>query len=772
MSRYAGARMGRIPAWLLALALTGFEILGSDVQAQNPPLPTARDTAYRRYLQAAARMQGGSIEPNWMADGRSFWYVTGGVDDAIIRKVDPAANRETVLFEPDRLRRALAPLLGQEPPHRGLPFRHVDVIGRDERAARFTVQGRRFEIELASYAIRELPSSAPDELNRRTAQRARRASLAMLPDVREVASPDGSRFAGLDGHNLQVRYARDGQVDLLTTDGTATHSWDVLGAQWSPDGRIVTATRVDTRGMPVRPVIDWLTVPETVAWVRLGRSGDAVPQTEMYLVDVDGRTRRRVATGSEPDQSLAVVRWRSDGSELLITRQERGHRRLDLLAVEPRSGAVRTILTETASTFVRPAASQFEAAAFTPLGDNRRFIWMSERTGWSNLYLYDYEGRLIRPLTPDSFPVTEVVAVDERAGWVYFAGHGDRERPYDAHLYRVDLAGRRVERLTDLPGTHHSPAYLALIGLPAGRVIFSPDRRYFLDMHSSLDRPPRVDLRRADGRLIRTVVQADTTGLGATGWTAPEQIVVKAADGVTDLHAVIYRPAGFDPRRKYPVIDYIYGGPQTTWVPRAFTDVRGLGAGALAQTGFIVVAVDGRGTPERGKAFQDVVYGNFGRHEIPDHVAALRQLFARYPELDSSRVGVMGSSFGGYMAVRAMLLAPELYKAGVATAPIADAFGSNLEMFMGLPPENPDGYAYASNLSLAARLQGALLLIHGTSDINAPFGETMRLADAFFRAGKVVETLVLPGETHAPTSRAGGAILSASRRFLERYLQP
>ena len=743
-----------------------------DAMAQNPPVPTPRELAYYRYFQAAARMQGGSIEAQWMADGRSFWYPTGGIDNTVIRKIDPTTNRDTTVFDVARLRRSLAAVLGHEPPYQGLPFRTFTFASAEEKAARFTVEGRPFEVDLTSYLVRSLPPPTPAEMARRTPQVVRKAVLALVPDVMEVASPDGRIFAGIKDDQLQLRYAIDGRTETITDDGAPQYAWDVLGAQWSPNGRVLALSKVDQRSVTPTPIVHWLRTVEEVEWARLGRSGGPMAQTELYLVDVTSRVRVRVDTGNEPDQLLAIVAWREDGSELLLTRQDRRFKRLDLLAADPVTGATRVILTETAATFVRPAASPLGAAAYRSVGDNERFVWTSEKTGWNNAYLYDYSGKLIKALTPVAFPITELLAVDRKNGWVYFTAHGDQTRPYDTQLFRVGLTGQPMARLTDAPGMHNSPVYLAVLGLRAEQIRFSPDLQYFLDTHSSLDRPPQVDLRRADGTLIRTVAQADTTGLGATGWRPPEQFVVKAADDTTDLYGAIFRPATLEPGRKYPVVDYIYNGPQTTWVPRSFTDGRGLAAGALAQTGYIVVIVDGRGTTDRGKAFQDVVYQNFGRNEIPDHVATLRQLFRRHAEMDSSRVGVIGGSFGGYMTLRAMLLAPDLYKVGVANAPVADLYGVNVEIYMGLPRDNPAGYEYASNLRIAGNLKGALMISHGTTDVNAPFGESIRMADALIKAGKIFDLVILPEETHALTQPVGVWRGAAERRFLDRHLQP
>jgi dipeptidyl aminopeptidase/acylaminoacyl peptidase len=250
----------------------------------------------------------------------------------------------------------------------------------------------------------------------------------------------------------------------------------------------------------------------------------------------------------------------------------------------------------------------------------------------------------------------------------------------------------------------------------------------------------------------------------------PEEFTVKAADGKTDLYGVLYKPFDFDPSKKYPVLDSIYAGPQTTWVPRRFTaDPRGQ---AFAHLGFIVFVVDARGTPDRGKAFQDVVYMNFGRNEIPDHVATLKQLAAARPFMDLSRVGVFGGSWGGYFAIRALLQAPDVFHVGVAMAPVTDLRQVNHDLYMGRPEDNKEGYDFGSNLLLAGKLKGHLLLMHGTADLNAPFTATIQMIDALVEAGKPYDLIVLPEQTHRPEGRSVMYSMDAQKRYLVDHLKP
>lgn len=382
-------------------------------------------------------------------------------------------------------------------------------------------------------------------------------------------------------------------------------------------------------------------------------------------------------------------------------------------------------------------------------------------------------GRLIRQLTEGEFPVVRVAAVDEKAGWVYFIAQGDKQRVYDTHLYRVNLEGKGFTRLTEAPGQHD----LQLFGYIFHRVEFAPSEQFFLDTHSTTARPPTVELRRADGILLQTLSRANSDGLKELKWSPPEEFVVKAADGNSDLYGVLYKPYDFDPKKKYPVIEYIYGGGSV--VPRTFSPEFGMGveAQAMAQLGFIVFIVDGHGPGiggTRGREFERVTYGTWGRYEIPDHVAALKQLAEKRPYMDLSRVGIIGLSMGGYYAIRALLQAPDVYHVGIAVAPVIEISEHYNYRWLGPPERNKDAYEYASNLRLAGNLKGKLLLIHGTSDTAVPFSQTMRMVEALIRAGKPYDLIVPPewGHWDNETRARESYRLEAIRRYFQEHLKP
>jgi len=379
----------------------------------------------------------------------------------------------------------------------------------------------------------------------------------------------------------------------ITTDGITDDEWDVEEAKWSPDSLHLAVKKVDSRTVPSMPIVHWLKPQEEVEWIHYSRAGEPIPRIELYIIDIVSKKQVRVDAGNEADQYLRLLGWRSDGSELLFCRMNREFTKLDLLSSNPATGSTRVVLTETRRTFLVGLDFMYAdwaewGRSFTSVGDGRKFVWMSERDEWNHLYLYDLGGNLLGRLTEGSFPVVRTEAVDEKAQWVYFTAHGNRQRPYDTHLYRVSLAGRGFRQLTEEPGVH--------------RILFAPSKEFFLDTHSTVDRPPAVALRRADGTLLQTLSSANGDALSDLKWKPPEEFVVKAADGKTDLYGVFYKPYDFDPNRKYPVIEVIYAGPYVavathSFIPQGFS----ADAQALAQLGFVTFVVDARGTPNAEK---------------------------------------------------------------------------------------------------------------------------------------------------------------------------
>lgn len=708
--------------------------------AEEDPLQ-ARLELSNQYLHLPERIHDTLDPPQWLADSDRFVYFSAREPHrGTWVLVDAQRRTQEPLLAPEALRLQLVQLLGKElqvPRH--LKF----ALAPDRQGIIFQIKEQPLALGFRDRRVVPLP----------------RTSLAALmlaegsvlgPDRQALALPRGTGFAvvGKDGNTV------------LERSGEEYYGWQVPDRAWSPSGRFLMVWRSDERGVHKIPIVDYTTARERVTLVPYTKTGTPLARAELYCVEpASGRVVRMPPAEAETYDWLAG--WRPDGSEALVLRLSRDGKRLDLVAVAPESGRTRLVLREERrESFVGALdfATELWAHQVTILTDNRHFLWMSERDGWRHVYLADYTGKIERQVTRGTFPVHRVVGVAPQGGAIFVLASAERATPYDQLLYRTDLSGGGLLRLSPEPGIH--------------RMTLAPSGRYFTDAHSSRVQPRAWDLGSMDGRAPWRYTQADVSGLLELRYAPPEPLTVLSADGVTQLYGVLYKPRDFDPRKLYPVIDCIYAGPFITVVPWSFIGTAdGLMANSLAQLGFVVMVLDARGTPGRGKAFQDANYGRVGQTEIPDHAAALKQAAATRPYMDLSRVGIYGHSWGGYFALRGMLTEPGLFRAGYAGAPGALEEEAIInEPNLGLPSENPAGYQAGSNVALAGNLRGALKLMHGTSDVNASLSTTMRMAAALIRAGKRFELLIMPGEPHGPPGAAGRYYLDDVRRFFVREL--
>lgn len=562
------------------------------------------------------------------------------------------------------------------------------------------------------------------------------------------------------GDTLRILRADGGEAARLVEAPDA--SWEVRPEGWHPGGRWLGVVRMNGEGVHAVPVIDYSRPLERVEPMQYPKSGTPLPVPTIQVVDVEAGGVRQVELDTR-DAYVWIAGWRAEPAELLVIRMTRTGKELALFAVDPADGSSR-LLARDARPETSVAALDFATSGWvsqvTMTPDGGGFLWFSERDGWRHLYRHGWDGGEPRQLTRGAFVVHRVVRVDSASGQIYVIASADTARPYDQHLYVIPANGGALRQLTREPGMHD--------------IQFSPSGRVFIDVHSSIDRPYASDLRRADGTLIARLEEADTAPLAALGHRPPEPFTALAADGATRIHGVIYTPGDFQPARRYPVVDYIYAGPFISAVQKEFAPTISMQriAASLAQMGLVVVMVDARGTPGRDKAFQDATYGRVGQMEIADHVAALRQAARTRPWMDLSRAGIAGHSWGGYFALRGMLTAPEFFRAGYAGAPgdVTELAVIN-EPHMGLPSDNPEGYARASNPPLAASLAGPLKIMHGTSDVNAPFSTTMRMIHALIAADRRFDLLVIPNAPHNPPDPAGRYYRRDLRRWMAEQLQ-
>jgi dipeptidyl aminopeptidase/acylaminoacyl peptidase len=454
--------------------------------------------------------------------------------------------------------------------------------------------------------------------------------------------------------------------------------------------------------------------------------------------------RSSVCDDVECNGPFEDVEWSADGRQLAFLSTSRDHKEAHLRVADTESGKVRQVLEEKVATYYE---SGNDAHNWRFLPASNEAIWFSERDNWGQLYLCDLQtGRVKNQITTGEGNVTQVVGVDEKNRLVYFRAVGKEKGrdPYFIHFYRVGLDGSNLTLLTPEDATHV--------------VAPSPSTRYFVDSYSTPDVAPTFVLRDASGKLIATLEKADISRLTASGWKPPQPIVVKGRDGVTDLYGLLYKPTNLNPSAKYPIINHIYPGPQTGSVgPRNFLSARG-DSQALAELGFVVVEIDGMGTPWRSKKFHDAYFGDMGDNTLPDQVAGMKELGAKYPWIDLDRVGVWGHSGGGYATAGAMFRYPDFFKVGISESGNHDNRNYEddwAEKWQGLLEKKPGGasnYDSQANQNLVKNLKGKLLLTHGTMDDNVPSSNTLLLVDELMKANKDFDLLLLPNRRHGYAS--------------------
>jgi dipeptidyl-peptidase-4 len=472
---------------------------------------------------------------------------------------------------------------------------------------------------------------------------------------------------------------------------------------------------------------------------------------ERVVIDVDQKKVVKFNMPVDPHRSSlcdhivcggtwADVQWSADSKEVAFVTTSRDHKREDLRVADTATGAVRDVLAERAETFFESGQGRVN---WRYLPKSNEVLWFSRKDNWGHLYLHDAgTGFQKNRITTGEGNVTQVVRVDEAARTIFFQGVGKEpgRDPYNRHFYKIGFDGRNQTLLTPEAADH-------VIDL-------APSGNYFVDTYSTPDTAPVSVLRDSNGKVVATLETADISQLVATGWHPPMPFTVKARDGQTDLYGLMFRPTNFDPTRRYPIINNIYPGPQTGSVGgRSFSVARG-DAQAIAELGFVVVQIDGMGTPWRSRTFHEAYYGNMGDNTLPDQVAGMKELAARYPWIDLERAGIYGHSGGGYATAGAMFRYPDFFKVGVSQAGNHDnrIYEDDwAEKWQGLLVKKPDGssnYDDQANQTHAKNLKGKLLLAHGTMDTNVPYYSTLLVVDELIKANKDFDLILLPNRGH------------------------
>lgn len=570
-----------------------------------------------------------------------------------------------------------------------------------------------------------------------------------------AVSPDKKKEIFIKDWNLWVRDLETKKETQLTTDGVKDYGYATDNAgwkhsdnpvlKWSPDSKKIATFQQDQRLVnDMYLVTTNVGAPKLLQW-KYPLPGDKhIPMIRRVIIDVENSKVISLNVAPDPHRatmsddisssgSFDDIDWRNDGTEMAFVSSSRDHKNAKMRIANAQTGEVREVFEETVKTQYE---SGRDAINWRYLPKSNEIIWYSERDNWGHLYLYDSKsGKLKNQITKGNWLVGKLLKVDEQNRSLYFTGYGrEPGNPYFGYLYKIGFDGKGLTLLTPEPGNHS--------------VSFSPTGNYFIDTYSQPDVPPISNFRSINGKLISELEKADVSRLEAKGWKAPTPVKVKAADGATDIYGLVFTPTKMDPAKKYPVIDYIYPGPQGGSVGNwSFSASRGDNQ-ALAELGFIVVLIEGTGNPYRSKSFHDACYGNMAINTLPDQIAAIRQLSATYP-MDTTKVGIWGHSGGGFATASAMFKYPDFFKVGIAESGnhdnrnYEDDWG---ERYNGLV-ENSD-YAAQANQLYAKNLKGKLLLAHGLLDDNVPPYGMYLVIEELTKANKDYDLIVFPNSTH------------------------
>jgi dipeptidyl-peptidase-4 len=766
----AGLLLGFVATAILADVLEPYQ--PAEVQAADYDRAVA---LLSRNIQGTVRNT--MVTPHWFPGRNEFWYVRETADgiETVIVDADTGAKRPA--FDHQQLSAALNEIGDGKFEPTALDIVSIRFDGNRQMAEVRSGSGV-IQCDLAEYTCEALP--------------------AWRLDPFQVTAPDGQIAAFRHDHDVWVRVLADGTERRLTDDGEEHYSWGAMpgwgpilglmrqgldgplvGAAWSPDGAFLVVPKVDERQVRDYPYYDSVPANDAnrpqVLNKRIGLVGDEHREEfEMFVLDVASGEQKAIPLpqdcrgelGSFPPQAL----WTDRSDRVFFICIAPDASKVELIGFDPASGGAQLAWREISDSWIDLNHSLYQSlgANVRLLDHGNRAIIFSQRDGWGHLYLVDTEsGETIRQLTRGEWVVHDIVHVDEEEGWVYYTA-GGREpgrNPYWRHVYRSSLDGTQTALLTPEEADHATT--VAGSGLLGAVSTFAPDGEYYVDNQSTIDMPPVATLRRADGSAVATLEKADASALFARGYEPPESFSVKAVDGETDIYGVIYRPKNLQAGLKYPVIEHIYGGPQTNLTPRTFTRAAGLdrigGQGdtsVFTELGFAVVLMDVRGTPWRSKQFHDYTWKKHDEFAIEDHVAALRQLGERFPWLDLDRVGITGHSWGGYASTLAMLRYPDFYKVAVSSAGPYDYryLYPAFVKWTGWPQYEdgtriaPDETARLVNLQPAAalveNLAGKLLIVYGEHDENTLPASTLTFVDALIDAGKDFDLLMLPNRDH------------------------
>lgn len=746
----------RVLAGSLATAIAALS-----ANAQQPRVLTGDD--YRRAEHTLAPYTsllvfGATVRPTWLPNDR-FWYRTTTPAGAEYILVDPAKGTRVRAFDHAKIAAGLSAAADTTYDANQLDFQQIEFNA--DKSIRVRARQRRFDCDVVTGSCK----AAPDDPNAAAAPAGGRGGGrrggpgGARPEVR---SPDGKRAVYIKDFNLWVKDVATGQETQLTRDGVKSFGYatDNAGWQhsdrpivmWSPDSKKIATFQQDERGVGMMHLVNTNTGHPVLSSWAYPLPGDSIITTiQRVVIDVDAVTVTRFQMPADQHRSTLCddvacragewsdVEWYPDGSHIAFVSTSRDHKQAHLRIADVATGAIRDVLDET-------VATQFESGNgkvnWHVLPASNEVIWFSERDDWGQLYLHDLNtGKLKSQITTGVGNVTQLLRVDEKTRTLWFGcvGKVPGRDPYFRALCTVGMNGKKFAVLTPENGDHD--------------VTLSPSGHWFVDTYAQPNVAPVTVLRDENGKLVATLEKADISRLLASGWKPPTPITVKARDGKTELYGLMYTPVSLDSTKQYPIINHIYPGPQTGSVGgRGFSPARGDNQ-ALAELGFIVVEIDGTGTPWRSKSFHDAYYGKMGDNTLPDQVDGMKELASRYKFIDLDKAGIWGHSGGGFATADAMFRYPDFFKVGIAESGnhdnrvYEDDWG---ERYQGLLVKSgaTDNYAPEANQLLARNLKGKLLLAHGTMDDNVPPNNTTLVVEALIKANKDFDLLMLPNQPH------------------------
>lgn len=767
-------------AALTLLAVSGMAQSRQERMVRTPNYELAERFSAKRIGQMVFST---SVRPVWFRNGDKFLYAWKTSDGTQYYIAAPKAGKTEPVFDMDKLAMQITEIMRDPFDAKHLPISNISIDPENDGILKFDIKSTKEKTDTTGKATGEKLTYhfryeiAGKKLTYDTADKKEK-----YPDWANV-SPDGLTGVYMKNSNLfymdtlNLRKAAEDPKDStlvehrITSDGYKDFCYGINNYSgntetdttkrvfpselvWSPDSRHIAVMRWDMAPLKDFWVINSLTQPRpTLETYKYQMPGEPGPKGHLYVFSTSDWTSRQVKINAFKDQDLIMQpdvrttddqfdefygsRWLGDDNGFYLTRMSRDLKRMDICYVGVDSDSTRTVISERMNTYVESRQTRL-------LDGGRKMIHWSERNGWANLYLYNADGTLIRNLTEGAYHVDDVLAVNEKEGYVLFRACGKEkgENPYQMHVYRVSLQGGEPKML-DIPDMNID-------------AIASDDGKYFIANYSRVDYKPASALFDAAGKKVCDLGEADFSLLFAAGYKFPERFKVKAADGITDLYGAIYKPFDFDSTKVYPICDYVYPGPQVeanniSW-SRGFTRTD-----RLAQLGFIVITVGNRGGhPDRSKWYHNYGYGNLRDYGLEDQKYAIQQLGARYSWIDLNRVGIHGHSGGGFMSTAAMLKYPDFFKAAVSCAGNHDNSIYNRwwsEQHHGITEKVEAGdttfvYSIETNPEIASNLKGHLMLVHGDIDNNVHPANTIRVVNALIRANKRFDMLILPGQRH------------------------